>query len=284
MGFSTKNLTNPSKWDFTGDNETAEGIRDSLTGKTAADAAKAQQAAAEKAAADGIAYLKEGAEKGYGFIDQGTAGATEQIGLGRDQALAALLGGTQQAAGVLGSTPNRLAGLLDQGPMRVDMAADPGYQFRLQQGEQAIMRSAAARGGRLGGGTLQALLAHGQGLASQEYGNAFNRALTERGQQIGLAGGADQLDLSRNSALSGLFSQSGANAANIQSSAASALGGLLNSQGQNKANLAIGQAGSAANLGMMPVQFVGGAERARADAYGNLAGLGIAAGTRAVFG
>jgi hypothetical protein len=56
-----------------------------------------------------------------------------------------------------------------------DFNADPGYQFRMDQGSQALQRSAAARGGLLNGGTLRALDRYGQDYASNEYGNAYNR-------------------------------------------------------------------------------------------------------------
>jgi hypothetical protein len=56
-----------------------------------------------------------------------------------------------------------------------DYQADPGYQFRVDQGKQALERSAAARGGVLSGGMLKDLTDYSQGAASQEYGNAYNR-------------------------------------------------------------------------------------------------------------
>jgi hypothetical protein len=59
------------------------------------------------------------------------------------------------------------------------LAQDPGYQFRLEQGRQALEASAAARGGLLSGSTGQALSQYGQDLASQEYANAYQRALAE---------------------------------------------------------------------------------------------------------
>lgn len=49
--------------------------------------------------------------------------------------------------------------------------ASPGYQFRLNQGIDAIDQSAASRGGLYSGRTLKALNDYGQGMASQEYGN-----------------------------------------------------------------------------------------------------------------
>ena len=55
--------------------------------------------------------------------------------------------------------------------------ADPGYQFRLDQGTGALQNSAAAQGVLNTGGTLQDLINYGQNAASQEYGNAYNRDL-----------------------------------------------------------------------------------------------------------
>lgn len=51
----------------------------------------------------------------------------------------------------------------------------PGYQFRLQQGEQALNRAAAARGRLDSGATMQDLMRFGQGIASEEFGNYSNR-------------------------------------------------------------------------------------------------------------
>lgn len=51
----------------------------------------------------------------------------------------------------------------------------PGYQYALDQGQQAIARNAAARGMNLSGATLQALQAHRQGMAQQEYDTYLNR-------------------------------------------------------------------------------------------------------------
>jgi hypothetical protein len=57
---------------------------------------------------------------------------------------------------------------------------DPGYQFRLQQGQEATNRMANMGGGMLGGNALRGAQDYTQGLASQEYGNAFNRFQTQR--------------------------------------------------------------------------------------------------------
>ena len=61
---------------------------------------------------------------------------------------------------------------------KVDLTQDPGYAFRLSEGQKALDRSAAARGGLISGGAMKAAQRFGQDLGSQEYQNAYNRALT----------------------------------------------------------------------------------------------------------
>lgn len=61
-------------------------------------------------------------------------------------------------------------------PTAQQMQQDPGYQFRLQEGQRALDMSAAARGTLRGGAQLKALQGYGQQLGSQEYQNAYNRA------------------------------------------------------------------------------------------------------------
>ncbi len=53
---------------------------------------------------------------------------------------------------------------------------DPGFKFRLGQGEDALQNWAAARGTLNDSGTAKALIDYGQGAASQEYGNVWDRA------------------------------------------------------------------------------------------------------------
>jgi hypothetical protein len=61
---------------------------------------------------------------------------------------------------------------------------DPGYAFRLSEGQKALDRSAAARGGLISGGALKAAARYGQDMGSQEYQNAFNRYYGERNQML----------------------------------------------------------------------------------------------------
>jgi len=64
-------------------------------------------------------------------------------------------------------------------PTDVTEQNDPGYQFRLAEGQKALERSAAARGNLLTGGTAKAEQRYGQDFASNEYQNVYNRAFQQ---------------------------------------------------------------------------------------------------------
>lgn len=65
-----------------------------------------------------------------------------------------------------------------------DFKADPGYAFRMAEGQKAIERSAAARGGLSSGGTLKALTRYGQDTASNEYQNAYSRFTNDQSNRF----------------------------------------------------------------------------------------------------
>ena len=61
---------------------------------------------------------------------------------------------------------------------------DPGYAFRLSEGQKALDRQASMRGGLISGSALKAAQRYGQEMGSQEYTNAFNRYQTERSARL----------------------------------------------------------------------------------------------------
>jgi hypothetical protein len=65
-----------------------------------------------------------------------------------------------------------------------DFQADPGYDFRMDEGMQALERSAAARGRLLSGGAIKDTLRFSQGLASDEYGRAYDRFRLNQGDKF----------------------------------------------------------------------------------------------------
>lgn len=61
-----------------------------------------------------------------------------------------------------------------------DFTKDPGYDFRMQQGQRGLDSSAAARGGALSGAAIKASTRYNQDYASGEYQNAYNRFNADR--------------------------------------------------------------------------------------------------------
>jgi hypothetical protein len=61
-----------------------------------------------------------------------------------------------------------------------DLANDPGYQFQLQQGNNAILNSRSAMGGVLSGATLKDLTSFSQGLAGTTFNDAWKRFNTDQ--------------------------------------------------------------------------------------------------------
>jgi len=66
-----------------------------------------------------------------------------------------------------------------------DYQQDPGYQFRLEQGAKALERAGAAKGAQLSGAQMKGLTDYNSGMASQEYGNAYNRFMQNRTTRFG---------------------------------------------------------------------------------------------------
>jgi len=66
-----------------------------------------------------------------------------------------------------------------------DFEADPGHQYRMEQGGRAVENSAASRGMQLSGATLKALTRFGQNEGSNEFDRSFNRYRTQKLDQYG---------------------------------------------------------------------------------------------------
>jgi len=93
-----------------------------------------------------------------------------------------------QLLGIGGDATAADYGMLTRGFGERDLQMDPGYGFRLREGEKALERMQSARGNLLSGGAIKAGQRYGQDLASQEYMNAFNRAQVRLGTELGALG------------------------------------------------------------------------------------------------
>jgi hypothetical protein len=63
----------------------------------------------------------------------------------------------------------------------VNMDSDPGVAYRMERANEALQKSAAARGRLLSGGTIRNIAELNQALASQEYGAAYERSFRDKG-------------------------------------------------------------------------------------------------------
>ena len=122
-----------------------------------------------------------------------------------------------------------------------DFRTDPGYAFRLSEGQKALDRQAAARGGLISGSALKAAQRYGQEMGTQDYGRALQDFY---GRQ----------EVARNAAAGvvGYGPTSNALASTAGQNYATNVGNLMTNQGYNTANAMLA------------------GERARQSAYGEI--------------
>lgn len=107
------------------------------------------------------------------LVNQNTSKSVAgNLNAGYDQAKSDITGALQPYSDVgLGAINN-----LNQSG-GIDLTQDPGYQFRKQEAANEVERAAAARGYNMSTNVLKSLNDRISGVASQEYGNAWDRNL-----------------------------------------------------------------------------------------------------------
>lgn len=137
-----------------------------ISAVSANSAAGKQQAAANQATATQQGMYNQTFAAGQPYRDSG----------------ALATGKLQDLMGLSGNSTSPGYGSLTQTFTPQDYLAnqDPGYQFQLQQGQQALQNSQAAQGGVLSGAALKDLINFNQGTAATGYQNAFNRFQTQQ--------------------------------------------------------------------------------------------------------
>lgn len=87
--------------------------------------------------------------------------------------------GINRMADVMGLSGNKSAdgygSLTRRFDMQTDYIEDPGYKFRLSEGNKALDRAAAAKGSYFSGRAAKDLTRFAEDSASQEFGNAYDR-------------------------------------------------------------------------------------------------------------
>lgn len=139
----------------------------------------------------------------------------------------------------------------------------PGYDFRLQQGINALDRSASSRGMLLSGAQQKGVSDYAQGQASSEYGNYINQLNNMSGAGAGAAGSANNtaanvFNVGNQDQFQGAMSRANSyqNSANAL---ASGISGGINSLGSLASfGLSGGFSGLGGAGGVLPSQQTGG--------------------------
>lgn len=137
-----------------------------------------------------------------------------------------------------------------------DFTADPGYQFRLGEGQSAIERSAAARGGALSGGALKAIQQYGQNFASNEYGNAYNRFVGDQTNRFNRLSSLAGLGQTANNSIGAAAQNYGNNAASniLAAGNAASAGAIGRSNAYSNGLNSLATIGSMYYMNQQPVQ------------------------------
>jgi hypothetical protein len=198
-------------------------------------------------AASALRYQKEALDRQNALYGDARMGLTNALGEGLNE-LQPWYASGQQAL----NQQNALLGLGgDQNAANQafdNFRNSTGYQFRFNQGQNALQNSAAAKGSLFSGAAGKALQDYGQNLASAEFGNYFGNlnALSQNG--FNAAGNKAGLRQNYGNALAGIYN----NQANLNTDAILGIAQTKNSRDAANSggvgNL-LGSAGSLISLG-----------------------------------
>lgn len=162
-------------------------------------------------------------------------------------------------------------------PTAEQAAQTPGYQFQLQQGQQALQQSAAARGNLLTGGTAEALDNYSQGLAASNYQNVYNNALSAYNTNYNAYQNQQTNEYNRLAALAGVGQQTastlGTLGQNASNSIASNITGTAQQMGQDYTNAAAANASGIYNSAAAWNSGIGGVGKSANNYLSNLIAL-----------
>lgn len=198
--------------------------------------------------------------------------ANQQASNQFDKQQAAAAPYVQSGYGALNQLNNQMPDLTRQFTMQ-DFHQDPGYQFNLNQGIQAMQRSAAAKGMLNSTGTMQGLNNYAQGMASNEYSNAYNRFTQSQEQRYNMLSGIAGMGNVAN----GQMAQVGINTSNNMNSNTIGQGNAMSAgqmaQGNNLGNMVGNGVNSYMNYNLMNRIYGGQNNGMPAPNYGAGAGM-----------
>ena len=107
-----------------------------------------------------------------------------------------------------------------------DYQADPGYGFRFDQGMKALNSSMASRGLGVSGPSIKGAINFGQGAASQEYQNAYNRYVNDQSTQRNALAGLTGYGPTAASTIGAAGQNYASNVGNMGMTTANTIGGM----------------------------------------------------------
>jgi hypothetical protein len=132
----------------------------------------------------------------------------------------------QPPSGFLSQGPSNLpAGYLTQTFDPRHLAQYPGYQFQLQQGQEALQNSQSATIGALSGPALKQLMQFNQGLAANNYSNYFNQFQTQQNNIFDRLSSLAQLGQNAASGVGSSGTQLGTGVAQAEAAAGGSMAG-----------------------------------------------------------
>jgi len=238
------------------------------------DKSKAEQSQANAQQYMGLMQGQQGAntlatQQGQGQLAAGYQGAQNTLGQYGDYANLALSGGYGDATQTLKGAASLAGGPLGQGYQQ-----SPGYQFQMQQGQQALAAQNASAGGRDSGAAQKQLLQYSQGLANQDYQQFVGNQMAQRGQQLGAMGNLAGMQANSGAALGNLWQGLGGGMAGLQAQSGAGMAGLgMQGAGMNSA---LTQSAGSALMGQQAAPSALGATFSGiGGAAGSVAGLGM---------
>ncbi|WP_140419924.1 hypothetical protein [Achromobacter denitrificans] len=165
-----------------------------------------------------------------------------------------------------------------------DFEVDPGYQFRLQEGQNALNNMAAATGNLNSGRALKDAMAYNSGQASQEYGNAYGRYNNDYLTGFNVFNTNQTNQYNKLAALAGMGQASASSLAGVSQNYANQVSNNLAQSANAQAAGAVGQSnaisqglGSIANAGLNYAALTDPSRQSgyvkSGPAFGNLNGL-----------
>lgn len=186
-------------------------------------------------------YLREQDEYNRGITQQNQQNYQPYIDAG------------QTGLGLLTGTVTDPNSWLNQQFTGENLENDPGYQFRRDQGQNALNQSLAAKGGLLSGAALKATEKFSQGLAGDEFSNAYQRFTNDRNNRYNQLANLSNLGLSgaQGFASGSPGSDFGNQMSNISSLYGSNVSNMLQNTAANQSDLLLSNAQQQAQYALM---------------------------------